>query len=140
MPGDWEVEIRVSGSTFLLDSSSAGIYFVQNDLNFIRFEFFNGFGEIRPNAYSVIGGVGSNRLEGPVVELQDSNYLKVVKVSGSYTLSTSFDGAGWIEVGTVEEPGLLVRDVGIHVINYTPDADPPPPIDVAVDYYSQTPL
>lgn len=138
--GDWEVAIGFTGSAFLMDSSSAGIYFGQNDANLLRFEFYFGHGELRANAYSVIGGVGSNRLEGPLVALQDTNFLRVVKASGSYTFSFSLDGAAWTEVGTVDEPGLLVRHVGIHVINYTPDADPPPPIDVAVDFYSQTPL
>jgi len=108
-----------------------GILVEQDNGNFLRFDYFSDGTDLRVFSASFVNGVPTTQVNN-VVSLSAPMYLRVVRVSDTWTLLYSGNGVNWTAAGSYAH-SLQVNTIGIFAGNA--QAGNAPAYTALVDYF-----
>jgi len=114
---DATYEIKIDGDNISQQYQEYGLFVSQNQTNFVRFGYWSNISGPQAVAWKVINNSGSNAIPGVPVILGPSNYIRVTKSGNTFTLFFSQNGLNWTTVGSFNQPGFTVNQVGLEVTN-----------------------
>jgi hypothetical protein len=118
IPGtDGTYQVTFSSPLFSDNFQTAGLMFYQDNTNFLRFDFYSDSTGVFADAWSVLGGTGTQVVNGPKISPGLSNGIRVVKSGNAWSYQFSIDGGGtWRTAGTVSA-FLSLQQAGPYVTN-----------------------
>ncbi len=148
---DATYEVKINGDPLTSKTHTYGIMLYQDNLNYIRFEFWRNTSTF-VKVFSTVNGVSSAPVKGPTVTINGEASLRVKRAGNSYILDYKLGATGaWKTVVNFNRSGFVVNQSGMHVINavnnpvtvarfdsftYTPTTQPnnPPSVNAGNDF------